>query len=104
MRALPIACTLNEADFQTRRGGLLQQVSEHALERKPVASGYALRFAPEDDVLEPLFRLIQLERTCCAFLRFELILEPDQGPVWLTLTGPEGTHAFLDEILDWDSA
>ena len=66
---------------------------------KPLDAGYALEFSADEAVLEDVFRLIQLERQCCAFLQFELTLEPDHGPVWLSLTGPEGTKAFLENVL-----
>ena len=63
-------------------------------------SGYALRFAPEDAVLPDLATLIELERQCCPFLRFELKVLPASGPIWLELSGPEGTREFLRTILD----
>ena len=43
---------------------------------------------------------VDLERRCCAFLRFELTVEPGGGPVWLELTGPPGTREFLQAELD----
>lgn len=39
------------------------------------------------------------ERLCCPFLDFELHLEREGGPVWLTLTGRRGVAAFLREEL-----
>lgn len=32
--------------------------------------------------------------------RFLLLVEPGDGPVWLEVTGPEGTESFLDTLLD----
>jgi hypothetical protein len=61
--------------------------------------GYALRFPTDDATLTELMQLIQLERQCCAFLRFRLTVEPGGGPVWLELTGPEGTKSFLESAL-----
>ncbi len=99
MIELPIACTLTDAAFQQRRAGVLQRIQEQVQSLKPLDTGYALQFAADEAVLEDVFRLIQLERQCCAFLQFELTLEPDHGPVWLSLTGPEGTKAFLENVL-----
>lgn len=42
---------------------------------------------------------IALERLCCPFLEFELRLEREGGPLWLTLTGRRGVSAFLREEL-----
>ena len=44
--------------------------------------------------------VIDAERRCCRFLRFVLIVEPDDGPLWLELTGPEGTEDFLSALLN----
>ena len=99
MKELPIACTLTDAAFQQRRTGMLRQIREQIQTLKPLDTGYALEFAADEAVLEDVFRLIQLERQCCAFLQFELTLEPGNGPVWLSLTGPDGTKAFLENIL-----
>ncbi len=99
MKELPIACTLTDAAFQQRRAGVLQRIQERVQSLKPLDTGYALQFAADEAVLEDVFRLIQLERQCCAFLQFELTIEPDHGPVWLSLTGPDGTKAFLENVL-----
>jgi len=45
-------------------------------------------------------QLITFERECCPFLRFNLRLEPANGPLWLELTGPEGTKDFLQSLFE----
>ena len=60
----------------------------------------ALRFPAEAETLSLLATFVDLERRCCAFLRFELTVEPDGGPVWLELTGPPGAREFLQAELD----
>ncbi len=99
MIELPIACTLTDAAFQQRRAEMLPRIQEQIQSLKPLDAGYALQFAADEAVLEDVFRLIQLERQCCAFLQFDLTIEPDHGPVWLSLTGPDGTKAFLENVL-----
>jgi hypothetical protein len=44
-----------------------------------------------------------LERLCCPFLNFVLEIEPDQGPLWLKLTGPEGVKQVLQTELGLDA-
>ena len=61
------------------------------------AEGYAFRF--DADAFDDLARWIANERRCCPFLSFALELAPDGGPLWLRLTGPAGTRAFLDAEL-----
>jgi len=42
---------------------------------------------------------IEAERHCCRFLRFELGVAPDEGPLSLTVTGPAGTREFLAALI-----
>ena len=103
MTDLPVSCTLLEAERQQRRTHILDRVFSRVQEIRPLDDGYALRFSADDAVLAELMQLIQLERQCCAFLRFRLTVEPGGGPVWLELTGPEGTKSFLESALGVDS-
>jgi hypothetical protein len=97
---LPVACTLGPAALQARRADLLGGVVRRADQRVDLPNGYRMRFASGDDVLPTLANLIELERQCCRFLTFTVTVEPDGGPIWLELTGPEGTREFLDGMLD----
>ena len=37
------------------------------------------------------------ERPCCPFFGFAMEVEPDGGPLWLRLGGPDGVKAFVRE-------
>ena len=93
--SLPIACSLTSAELQERRSSLLQTVRSAVLEVKELDDGYAYSFPSEGKWLRELVSLIELERQCCPFLRFRLTVEANGGPMWLDLTGPEGTKEFL---------
>lgn len=99
MTELPIACSLTAPELQQRRTEVLQKVSGAALEVKEKEDGLAYRFASNESLLADLLTLIQLEHQCCPFLKFTLIVEAGDGPVWLELTGPAGTKEFLTTIL-----
>lgn len=96
-RASGLACrrgvftVTQEARYRTLREQL--RVATQEVEER--ADGYAFRFAPRPDTLLALAEFIGLEGRCCPFLRFSLVLEPDDGPLWLELTGPEGVNEFL---------
>jgi hypothetical protein len=64
--------------------------------RRGGREGYAFRFAP--DAFADVARFVANERKCCPFLDFEIAAE-SAGPVWLRLTGPAGTRAFLEAEL-----
>ena len=64
-----------------------------ANERLTLPDGLAFRFGV--DALESVARFVANERKCCPFVDFEIRVEPDGGPLWLRMTGPEGTREVL---------
>jgi len=92
MAELPVACTLAGPELAARRAGALAAIRRDQQEARWLPDGVALRFAAGPDRLAAF---IELERQCCAFLRFRLTIESGGGPVWLELTGPPGTGEFL---------
>lgn len=96
--SLPIACNLNDAEFQRRRADLLQTFRGALLETRELEDGYAYRFPSDAKWISQMAQLITFERECCPFLRFNLRLEPANGPLWLELTGPPGTREFLQSL------
>ena len=99
MRELPIACELTPAQIEERRQGLLPGLLAHAQERIALADGFRWRFEPGSELFDAVTKAIDMERQCCRFLRFTLTVEPDAGPIWLEVTGPQGTAEFLDELI-----
>lgn len=98
--SLPIACTLTPADFAAMRNGLLPGLLSRASAKEPVPGGFRLQFDPQADLVKEAAAVIDAEHRCCRFLRFLLVVEPGDGPVWLEVTGPEGTENFLSTLLD----
>ena len=98
--SLPIACTLTPAELATMRNGLLPGLLARAHEKEPILGGFRWRFDPQDDLVKEAAAVIDAEHRCCRFLRFLLLVEPGDGPVWLEVTGPEGTAGFLSKLLD----
>ena len=101
MNDLPIACSLTSPELQERRRLVLEKIRRGVLEIKELEDSYAYSFPSQGDWLRELAGLIDLERQCCPFLRFELIVEADRGPLWLELTGPVGTKDFLRTTFAW---
>ena len=84
----PIACTLTSGDFKDRASWIRELASRslRAATRKPLA--LHLTYAPE--AAAQVRELVRKERSCCAFLRFEL--GEDTTGVHLTITAPEDTR------------
>ena len=99
MKELPVACTLDNTSLQARQDMLLEHLVEKAEEIKMLDQGIALRFAASDTNLDTLLGVIKLERSCCRFLQFKLTVSPNEGPMWLEATGPEGTAEFFKQML-----
>lgn len=100
MSDLPLVCTLGPAALKARSEDLLGGLVRRAEERFDVPNGYRVRFTPAEDVLPTIAKVIDVERRCCRFLRFQVTVDPDDGPIWLEFTGPPGTREFLGGMLD----
>jgi len=81
--SLPIACSLSDSELQERRGGVLQRVRRAVVQVKELETGYAYGFPADGDWLTELAKLVEFEHQCCPFLRFSIIVEPDNGSIWL---------------------
>ena len=64
-------------------------------EVRELPTGYALRLPNETELLQTIIAFISYERLCCPFFRFTLEIEPEQGPIWLSLTGITDIKTFL---------
>ena len=96
---LPIACGLSDWGLGRRKAALQAEFWPLVRSVEELAEGYAFRIAVNERAIASLAPWIAAERQCCPFLRFEIVLEPDSGPVTLRLTGPPGTREFLKSIL-----
>jgi hypothetical protein len=95
-----IMCSLTPEALKSGRAGLLPGLRERATNVVPTAHGYQLFFDASSDVLMAITRTIDAERQCCRWLRFELAVWPDGGPIELTLSGPEGAREFLAALFE----
>ncbi len=95
MTDCPITCSLSKDELLERRRSVLKSLQTRQLELRALPNGLAFRFAPSSEELLALVQVIDLERKCCPFLTFRLTVEPQEGPVWLELTGPTGTREML---------
>ena len=99
MRDLPVACTLSVDELSTRRDSLLPGLIARATDRVALDDGHRLTFSPAPGLLDTIARVIDAERQCCRYLRFQLVVEQDGAPITLDVTGPEGTKEFLADLI-----
>src|SRR5262245_1858647 len=95
---LPIVCELGPDALRARREELLAGLAARATKQEETADGYSFTFEASSDTLKLLSAAIDAERKCCRWLRFAMTVEPDDGPITLTLSGPDGSRGFLSAL------
>jgi hypothetical protein len=95
----PLACDMTAIPVEQRPVHLAKsrEVFAQIQETRELSNGYEFRFADQLDVLKRLVDFVSLEKLCCPFLRFEIQVEAENGPVWLRLSGREGVKEFIRE-------
>jgi len=94
---LPLACRMDALDGAERRryGGLFAELASRLAGIEELPDGFAFIFPRERPLFLTLAEWVALERRCCPFLSFELVLESRAAPVSLRLTGRPGVKEFL---------
>jgi hypothetical protein len=64
-------------------------------ERRELDNGYAFRLAAEKISLVQIAQWITFERRCCPFFNLQIEAEPNDGPIWLRMTGADGIKQFI---------
>lgn len=73
----------------------IERIAASVQEVRELETGYAFRLANESDLLQTVVAFLSYERLCCPFFHFQLELEPNQGPIWLHITGVVDVKAFI---------
>jgi hypothetical protein len=97
---IPLACAADAIPRERRAAHfalIARLFGADVRERVAAPDGYSYRF--DGAAFDDIARFVADERLCCPFLTFDIELHPQGGPLWLHLTGPEGTRAFLDAEL-----
>lgn len=97
---MPIVCTLRPGELNARATELLPGVVAAATARHAIENGFRFEFPPDGETLSSIVRMIDAERQCCQFLRFQLTVEAAGGPVVLDVTGPPGAQEFLVAMIE----
>ena len=100
----PLACDLTAIPASVREGHLLTapQLFRLAQEVQELRDGFAIRFLNEPGRFMQMATFVENERLCCPFFDFGLEVEPNNGPLWLRITGREGVKELLQTTLFGD--
>ncbi len=80
---------------ESMREPLLAVVLDSIRSVQELDDGYMLNFGREPKVISQVAQLLQVERVINPFIRMSLVMESNDGPVKLELSGPAGTKDFL---------
>jgi hypothetical protein len=96
---MPIACCLTSAELREREATLLAQFRSAVIGTEELRDGYAFRVPGNGKWITIIAKMIVAERECCPFLTFELVAQPNMGPVIVRVTGPACIKDFLKTVL-----
>ncbi len=95
----PFACNVNALSPAERKrhfdelGPELRSLKKAVRELK---DGYEFRFDSDRQTFELVSEWAIQESACCPFFEIQLRLESEGGPLWLKLTGRNGTKEFIE--------
>ena len=99
--------TSHESPFACDRMALTPEIRERHFEElgpklvglrksvREVADGYEFQFPADEKTYQLLTEWVIQERLCCPFFDLDLRLDREGGPLWLRVTGREGTKDFI---------
>ncbi len=91
-------CALSEPEQARRRQEVATEVFGVAQRPKEIENGYEFAFPGSVEWANRLIEFVVFERACCPFFTFEIVFEPNAGPVVLKIRGPEGVKEFIEEL------
>lgn len=100
MPDLPIVCTLTPDALRARREGVLAELLRQSTGHELLPEGLRLSICLVSRHAGEYRSCRGFERHCCRFLLFTITVEPDEGPLTLDFTGPQGTSEFVAALLE----
>ena len=90
-------CNLGAMSAEERSvyGALSRKLFGSIEEKRELGNGYAYRFAAHKVSISEIAEWITFERRCCPLFNLQIEAEPNDGPLWLRITGPAGVKEFI---------
>lgn len=98
---VPIACTLSEAQLKQRRQAIVDAFRNMKVTVSELPDGYAFIFPASSETLHQITQLVDMERQCCAFLTFKIVVEGAQAAMRLEVTGPREAKKVIFEYFNF---
>jgi len=93
----PFACNMLALKTEERKRHIevTKRLRGATKEERELPDGYGFRFLPDQPTILLVSEFIARERLCCPFFTFEMVVEPEDGPLWMRLRGAEGVKDFI---------
>ncbi len=98
MKELPIACDMTalNAAQRERQQVLMRKFHTSIQETEEMDDGYAFRLEADAATILAAAEFITIERLCCPFFTFELVVGPVGDPLRLKVSGRAGVKQFIE--------
>jgi len=90
-----LACNLIGSEFAERKEAISRDLFAHADRVEELPDGFGFRFPAAEPWAAKALDFIAEEKRCCPFFTFELVFEPNDGPLWLRLRGSGAIKDFI---------
>ena len=91
---IAFSCALTTPELQKRKATIINQLKLILIEREELPDGYSYKFKNTDEVIDILANFVKIERQCCSFFDFNLVVRNNQSAE-LRITGELGVKEFL---------
>ena len=93
------SCALGDGGLAGRRRDIAEHLLPRATSIVDLPDGVSVHFPGAADMFADVATFVGIERECCPFLTFEILVQQDGGEIVLRIRGPEGAQAFLRELV-----
>jgi hypothetical protein len=90
-----IACNLIGPEFAARKDAITGDLFAHVVRIEELPDGYAYHFPATAPWPAKVLEFVETERECCPFFTFEIVFEPNGGPLLLRLRGSAEIKEFI---------
>ena len=93
----PFACDMTAIAAEQRgpHQANIRKLFSAVAEVHEIADGYKFRLSNTSEILMAAAEFMTLERLCCPFFDFRLVIEREHGALWLDITGRDGVKPFI---------
>ncbi len=95
---VPLGENLPDVDRLTWMRELEGRIFHSFQELHELADGYAFRFPGTETWVSTLIEFVKSERKWFPYFTIDLVFDPNQGPVWMQLHGPNGIKEYILDI------